>query len=218
MKLELISFPLCPFVQRAIIALQEKGAAYETTYIDLANKPDWFLAISPQGKVPVLRVDDSEVIFESAVIGEFVNEVTDGDLHPADPVIRAHNRAWTAFGEKLLFDQFAAMTAEDADSFADIWQRTRDGLERLEAATAANPYFNGARFSLVDAAIAPLLQRFAIMQQFIELPGYSELIHLNRWWEAMAERDSVIGSVPPDFETQLRDYFRDKGGYFGQHC
>lgn len=77
-KHTLISFPLCPFVQRAIIAMDEKQAEFEVVYIDLADKPDWFTAISPLGKVPVLKVErDGEepaYIFESAVILEFIEE------------------------------------------------------------------------------------------------------------------------------------------------
>ena len=53
--LKLISHKLCPYVQRAVIALNEKGVPFERIDIDLANKPDWFLKISPLGKVPVLR-------------------------------------------------------------------------------------------------------------------------------------------------------------------
>ena len=53
-RLKLISHKLCPYVQRAVIALSEKGVAFERIDIDLANKPDWFLAISPLGKTPVL--------------------------------------------------------------------------------------------------------------------------------------------------------------------
>ena len=62
-KLTLISHELCPFVQRAAIALEEKGVKFERINVDLANKPDWFLAISPLGKVPLLKVGDA-VIFE----------------------------------------------------------------------------------------------------------------------------------------------------------
>ncbi len=54
--LKLISHKLCPYVQRAVIALKEKGVPFERIDIDLANKPDWFLKISPLGKVPVLLV------------------------------------------------------------------------------------------------------------------------------------------------------------------
>ena len=59
-KLTLISHKLCPYVQRAVIALTEKGVPFERIDIDLANKPDWFLKISPLGKVPVLLVETAD--------------------------------------------------------------------------------------------------------------------------------------------------------------
>jgi glutathione S-transferase len=51
---ELVSHHLCPYVQRAAIVLTEKGVSFKRTLIDLDNKPDWFKAISPLGKVPLL--------------------------------------------------------------------------------------------------------------------------------------------------------------------
>ena len=56
-KLKLISHKLCPYVQRAVISLTEKGVPFERIDIDLDNKPDWFLKISPLGKVPVLQAE-----------------------------------------------------------------------------------------------------------------------------------------------------------------
>jgi len=217
MKLELISFPICPFVQRSVITLLEKGADYSVTYIDLANKPDWFLRISPLGKVPVVRVDDRDVIFESAVINEFVNEVTPGDFHPEDAVARAHNRAWIAFAETLLFDQYRMMMAEDAKAFEEGWHDTEHRLAKLDAAVTG-PLFNGEAFSLVDAAVAPLLQRYAIVDRIVGLPDYADFANLQRWWQALSQRPSVPGSVPADFEDQLRAYFREKDSHFGRQC
>ena len=83
-KLTLISHHLCPYVQRAAIALNEKGVEFERKNIDLNNKPDWFLKLSPLGKVPILVVDDETVLFESSVIAQYVNEITGGDLLSAD--------------------------------------------------------------------------------------------------------------------------------------
>jgi len=74
-ELELLSHHLCPYVQRAVITLLEKDIPHRRTYIDLSNKPDWFRQISPLGKVPLLRVGD-EVLFESAVICEYLDEAT----------------------------------------------------------------------------------------------------------------------------------------------
>ena len=108
-KLTLISFPTCPFVQRAIIALKEKNVDFDVVYIDLANKPDWFLAISPLGKVPVLKVErpgaKEAVLFESAVILEYLEETASGaKLHPADALERAQHRSWMEFGSTVLSD------------------------------------------------------------------------------------------------------------------
>src|SRR6201995_237633 len=100
-NLKLISHKLCPYVQRAVIALTEKGVSFERIDIDLANKPDWFLTISPLGKTPVLLVGD-HAIFESAVILEYLEETQPKPLHPADPLRRAEHRAWIEFGSTVL--------------------------------------------------------------------------------------------------------------------
>src|ERR1044072_3824574 len=101
-SLKLISHKLCPYVQRAVIALKEKGVPFERIDIDLANKPDWFLKISPLGKVPVLVVerDGHEVaLFESNVICEYIEDTfPDAKLHPQDALDRAQHRAWMEFG------------------------------------------------------------------------------------------------------------------------
>src|SRR4030095_7945549 len=95
--LTLISHKLCPYVQRAVIALTEKGVPFRRVDIDLANKPDWFTAISPLGKTPVLLVGN-DAIFESAVILEYLEETQPNPLHPSDPLARAEHRAWMQFG------------------------------------------------------------------------------------------------------------------------
>lgn len=87
--LVLVSHPLCPYVQRAAISLAEKGVPFERIDIDLADKPDWFKAISPLGKVPLLRVrqnGDETIIFESAVILEFLEETQANPLPPRRPL------------------------------------------------------------------------------------------------------------------------------------
>jgi glutathione S-transferase len=100
-SLKLVSHPLCPYVQRAVITLHEKQIPHEREYVDLAQKPDWFLALSPLGKVPLLLVGDA-VLFESAVICEYLDEVTPGSLHPVDPLLKARHRAWIESGSSIL--------------------------------------------------------------------------------------------------------------------
>ena len=100
-RLILVSHPLCPYVQRAAIVLAEKGVAFERRDVDPAQKSDWFRAISPLGKTPVLLIDGTAV-FEPAVICEYLDETLAPQLHPADALERARHRSWMAFGSAVL--------------------------------------------------------------------------------------------------------------------
>ena len=73
-KYLLVSFKTCPWVQRAAIVLREKNVSFEFRHIEHDNRPDWFLAISPHKKVPVLRIDETASLFESNAIAEYLDE------------------------------------------------------------------------------------------------------------------------------------------------
>ena len=121
MKLTLVSHRLCPYVQRAVIALAEKQVPFERIDIDLADKPEWFRAISPLGKVPLLRVstDSGEAaLFESNVICEYIEDSQTGlKMHPDDPLERARHRAWMEFGSAILADLWGLETTQEAAVF-----------------------------------------------------------------------------------------------------
>ena len=136
--LKLISHKLCPYVQRAVIALTEKGVSFERIDIDLANKPDWFLKISPLGKTPVLVVGE-HAIFESAVILEFLEETQTGPLHPADPIARAEHRSWIEFGSAVLNDIAGFYTASDEAALKARAAQLAQKFARLEVRVAASP-------------------------------------------------------------------------------
>jgi len=102
-KYKLISFESCPYVQRAVIALNEKKIDFDVEYIDLSDKPEWFLKISPRGKVPVLVVNDTP-LFESQAICEYLDEANpDTPLLSKDLVLRARERAWCTYSSDELF-------------------------------------------------------------------------------------------------------------------
>src|SRR5438309_1956354 len=119
--LKLISHKLCPYVQRAVIALTEKGVPFERIDIDLADKPDWFLKISPLGKVPMLLVETADgeaVLFESNVICEYIEDTQAGaKLHPRDALKRAQHRAWMEFGSTILSELWGLETTGDPATF-----------------------------------------------------------------------------------------------------
>jgi glutathione S-transferase len=215
-KLGLISFPLCPYVQRAAILLLEKGAEFERVDIDLANKPDWFLRLSPLGKVPVLVVEQDgreQVLFESAVIAEYLDEVLEPKLHPSDPLEKARHRAWIEFASATLADIYGFYTSETQEAFEAKRDAIAAKFERLEAQLGNGPFFAGERFSIVDAAFAPALRYFDLFDRLSDHRLFEGKPKLQAWRRALAERPSVRAAVVADFQDRLRDYVREKGGY-----
>jgi glutathione S-transferase len=166
-KLTVVSHQLCPYVQRAAIALLEKGVPFERRMVDLAAKPAWFAAISPLGKVPLLQVSrdagDAAVLFESAVICEFLEETQPGPrLHPEDPLERAQHRGWMEFGSAILSDIWSLETTPHSEVLPAKRKALAVMFARVEAALGTGPYFAGAHLSLVDAVFGPIFRCFDV--------------------------------------------------------
>ncbi len=203
--LKLFSHKLCPYVQRAVIALTEKGVPFERIDIDLANKPDWFLKISPLGKTPALVVGD-KAIFESAVILEYLEETQEGPLHPADPLARAEHRAWIEFGSAVLNDIAGFYAAKDEATFTTKIAQLEQKFARLEQRLLAAPWLDGEKFSLVDAVFGPVFRYFDTFDAIGDFGILSGKPKLARWRKNLAERPSVRSAVSADYPALLRDF------------
>lgn len=214
-NLELVSFNVCPFVQRSVITLNHKGCGYKVTYIDLSNPPDWFLQISPLGKVPVLKVNDTEVLFESAVINEFVDDVTPGTLKPSDPLTLAKNRAWIEFGGTCLADLYMMADAKTENEMQQQTNVCRERLQHVENILTHTAFFNGGDFALVDAAYAPLLIRLDFLCRKIDFLDWNGYTKLDRWKENLLGLESVQDSIIEDFELHYANKIRAQNGYLG---
>lgn len=216
-KLTLVSHHLCPYVQRAAIALTEKGVPFERRYVDLSAKPDWFLAISPLGKVPLLIVAHNEgkaVLFESAAICEYLEETQAGvPLHPADPLTRARRRAWIEFGSSILSDLWGFETATDAETYESKLKALIDKFGRVEAELGEGPFFAGERFSLVDAVFAPIFRYFDVFDAIAETGVFADTSKVLAWRAALRERPSVAGAVAADYAVRLRSFLMDRDAY-----
>ena len=213
MDFELISFKLCPFVQRSLITLLHKQVPHRITYIDLAAPPAWFGEISPFGKVPLLRVDGEHVLFESAVINEFIDEVTPGRLMPEDALQRARNRAWIEFGSGCLVDHFNLTSAENQGKFDNALGELLDKLERLEGMFGDGPYFNGPDLSLADTAYAPLFMRLEILGRQLEIYDREEFPKVAAWSDTLLALPAVRDSVVPEFEELFLAHVAKRSAY-----
>ena len=204
-KYMLCSFKTCPWVQRAAIVLRAKKVEYDITYIDRDNRPDWFLKISPHSKVPVLRIDEKDALFESNAIAEYLDETAAPRLHPEDALARARNRAWTDYVPD--FAEAISVTAysDSEEQFAKNAAGIAKPFGRLEDALAKRgndgPYFNGPKFSLVDAAYAPFLQRYTFMDRLKPVGAIEKFPKLSAWRDALLGHAAVKASTVPNIEA-----------------
>ncbi len=205
--IELISFNLCPFVQRSVITLLKKGIDFKITYIDLANPPEWFLEISPLAKVPVVRYGD-EVLFESAVINEFLDEITPDSIMPIAALDKAKDRAWIEFTSQLIVDQYLMSAVDNSADFEKHRQSLIIKLQRLEDTIEDNGFFNGGSFSLVDTALAPAFTRFDILARLFNEDLVSSFPKLSALSRRLLDLEFVQKSVVDNFEKIYIKYLK----------
>jgi glutathione S-transferase len=216
--LTLVSHDLCPYVQRAAIALQEKGARFERRTIDLDRKPEWLMRISPLGKVPLLIVEEDgsrTVLFESSVICEYIEEAVAGaPLHPADPLPRARHRAWMEFGSAVLQDIWGLETAREAAAYEARRAALASRFSQVEQALDAHgPYFAGTAFSLVDAVFAPVFRYFEVFDTIVDTRVFDGLPRVQAWRGALAARPSVRGAMDAGYAQRLERFLERHDAY-----
>tara|TARA_B100001123_G_scaffold322750_1_gene362148 strand:- start:224 stop:865 length:642 start_codon:yes stop_codon:yes gene_type:complete len=202
-----------------VILLRAKDIDFEVTYINLQEKPDWFLEISPHGKVPVLLVDGTP-LFESNAIAEYLDEMVEPHLHPADSINRARNRAWTDFvpdfAKGLSGIYYTKSEAEMHAGLAEAPKRVVKLEEALEKERDNDgPYFNGDKLCLVDAAYAPFLQRFAFVEAKLKTGVLKDFPLVQAWSDALLANETVTGSVVSHFNDEFVKSLKRRGFYVG---
>jgi glutathione S-transferase len=204
-KYMLCSFKTCPWVQRAAIVLRAKQVPYEITYIDRDKRPDWFLKISPHSKVPVLQIDGKEALFESNAIAEYLDETAAPRLHPEDALARARNRAWTDYVSTFAETVSDTAYSDSEQEFTANAAKMAGPFKKLDDALAARgndgPYFNGPKFSLVDAAYAPFLQRYTFMDRLKRLGIIEKFPRLAAWRDTLVANPAVKASTVANIEA-----------------
>ena len=203
MTLELISHPLCPYVHRTSALLAEIDVPFTARFVDLKAKPEWFLALSPRGKVPVLVVDDV-ALFESAVILEYVAERFAPELVPEDPLARARQRMWIEISGDLIMGQYKIATAGSANDRAVAVAQSGETLARFQP-LIEGAYVGGARPGLIDFAAGPALVRFEKLQAALGLDIYRELPAVAAWSRAIAGRRAFTTTLVEDFDRRFEE-------------
>ncbi len=208
----LISHHLCPYVQRSVIVLTEKNIRHERRYINLSDKPEWFIELSPTGKVPALLVDHQATLFESAVICEYLNEITAGSLHSADPLLKAQHRAWIEYGSQLLNDIGRLYNATDQKAYLNLTEVIARKWRRLDLEIKGD-YFAGSAFGMVDAAFGPIFRYFDVMDPYLPLDVFEGCALAHQWRLHVMERPSVQVAVTGDYSQKLLRFLKKRNSY-----
>ena len=215
-RLTLVSHKLCPYVQRSVIALEELGFEYRRIDVDLGNPPDWFRRISPLGRVPLMLIDDTTVLFESAVIAAYVNEIGGGGLLDDEPLPRARQRAWIEFASATLDNVGALYNAASERRFEQSLAELHAKWRQLEDALVGGPWFSGDKFSLVDAAFGPVFRYFDVFEQLRDDEFLGAYAKIGAWRTTLAARESVRRAASSDYPALLTAFLAERDSQLGR--
>lgn len=205
--MELISFALCPFAHRTHIMLLQKGLQFSVTFIDLKNKPEWFLKLNPLGKVPVLKTrhqGKDVVIFESAVINTYLDTLSQPPLLHPNPLERAIESGLIEVGGAAIFNlknfRQAASLEEKSSAKEEFFKKMR----WLQIHKAKGKYFRGESFSIMDVSFAPLFVQAFLVPEISEDPQWELLWEVRAWGEQLTELPVVKDSMVSDYKERFQ--------------
>lgn len=205
MLLKLVSYKLCPYAQRVLITLRHKKVPYDIEFVDIAQPPAWLKELSPLGEVPIMVVDNKEVLFESSVICEFIDDTTPGGrLLPEDPLLRALDRSWMAYAGSALRGVSGVMHARTQTQWDESLDVLKNKMCWLQNELQQTPYFNGQALTLVDFAYAPLFMRMRLLQLDRELGLTEHYPKVAAWAKVLLALPLVQGSVVSNFDELFR--------------
>lgn len=214
--IKIVSFKICPFVQRVTAMLEAKGVAYEISYISLSDKPEWFLDISPTGQVPVLVTEGGVALFESDAIVEYIDEVTAPLVAGMSPEDRAQARAWSYQASKHYLVQCSTMQSGDRATYDDRFGKLRAAFGRVEQKLEAGRFFAGETVGNVDMAWLPLLHRAALVEGHSGHDMLAAFPKVKAWQQALLATGIAARSVSEDFDRTFADFYLSDRTWLGR--
>lgn len=223
--IKIISFKICPFVQRVTALLEAKQLPYEIEYISLKNKPQWFLDIAPNGQVPVLVTESGTALFESDAIVEYIDDISDPIESDVTAEQKAIDRAWSYQAAKHYLVQCSAMRSGDELTLVDRSKNLGKTFAKVEKLFKDRNYnegefFKGQQLSNVDIAWLPLLHRAYIIEQHTGYDFLTEFPNVKLWQSTIMETGLAEKSVAVDFEKAFTDFYLSDETFLGcgQSC
>jgi glutathione S-transferase len=155
-------------------------------------------------------------LFESAVICEYLEDTVGPALHPEDALQRARHRAWIEFASATLNAIWSFYTAQDEVAYDAAAAVLADRFRQIDKALGVGPYFSGERFSLVDAAFAPVFRYLDVFDAVSGIDFLADAPKLQAWRAALARRPSVRSAVSEDYPALLTEFVIRQGSVLGR--
>lgn len=212
--IKVISFTICPFVQRITAILEAKKIPYDIEFISLKDKPQWFLALSPNGQVPVLVSESNTAIFESDAIAEYLDDAYLTLESNITPEQKALDRAWSYQATKHYLTQCSAMRSSDLTTLQERQIKLNTLFKKADEHITL-PYFNGDNLSNVDMAWLPLLHRAEIINEQTYFDFLKDFPRVQQWQQALANTGLFRRSVADDFEEKFISFYLSSETYLG---
>jgi len=216
--IKVVSFKICPFVQRVTALLEAKNIPYEIEYISLKAKPKWFLDISPNGQVPLLITEGDVPLFESDAIVEYLEEAYPALEPENSPEQKALIRAWSYLASKHYLVQCSAQRSPDVATLKERGSKLAKAFDKVENQLNGSTFFSGENIGMVDLSWLTLLHRAHIIEQ---RTGYDFIGHnpkVKAWQRALMDTGLAEKSVAPDFEEAFTDFYLSDSTYLGRGC
>ncbi len=214
--MKIVSFKICPFVQRVTALLEAKKIDYELEYISLSDKPQWFLDISPNGQVPILITDDGETLFESDAIVEYIEEAYPALQPGVSLEQKAKNRAWSYLASKNYLVQCSAQRSPDEEVLNERSAKLAQPFDRMEQQLGDAHFFGGETLGMVDIAWLPLLHRADIVERHSGFDFIGERPKLKQWQQTLLADDLAAKSAAPDFVEAFSAFYLSDETYLGR--
>ncbi|MEM7318099.1 MAG: glutathione S-transferase family protein [Pseudomonadota bacterium] len=216
--LKVVSFKICPFVQRVTALLEAKKIPYEVEFISLSDKPQWFLDISPNAQVPLLITEQGQALFESDAIVEYLEEAYSPLQSGLSPEQKAVNRAWSYLASKNYLVQCGAQSSADLPTLNERGAKLATAFEKVEKQLETGPFFDGDNIGMVDVAWLTLLHRAHIIQQRTGYDFVGDNPKVKAWQNALLNTGLAEKSVAKDFEEVFAGFYLSDSTYLGRGC
>ncbi|XP_020017389.1 glutathione S-transferase omega-1-like [Castor canadensis] len=215
-KIRVYSMRFCPYARRTLLVLKAKGIGHEIININLKNKPDWFFKKNPLGLVPVLENSQGQLIYESVITCEYLDEVYPGKkLWPDDPYEKAC--------QKILLESFSKVSSlmvnfvrkfndstQNKEECAGIKEELRKEFSKLEEVLTnkKTTFFGGNSVSMIDYLIWPWFEQ---LEPWELTECVSHTPKLKQWMTAMREDPAVSAFFldAKNYQGFLRLYFQN---------